>query len=335
MAPAGRVVTRLLAVGLGIAILPAAACSRSSSGSGASPDASASAATASVASISPVDSASAGQDDDAVRPVYPIDDKPPLPQAIRYCEVVQDRVKKRREACCPGAPSFALTAECVRTLSVALRAGTVALADADLDACERAVNAETAGCDWVTSVGTPTAAGCLGILHGTVKAGGACRSSLECADGAFCAGLGATRGGRCAAPSPARSICGTGTDSLAAFTGQDDSGRRHPECAGYCASRQCRDAVAVGEACTTAVACGPGARCIGGKCSTGDLPAAGKACTEVCAPGARCVKGTCAATKAEGEPCASDTECRVACARDDAGAGRCGPQCPSLLLPKK
>ena len=334
MAHVRRATARLLAVGLGIATLPGMACSRKSSDSAVAPDAS---ATGAVASVEPTGSASAGQDDDEVRPVYPIDDKAPVPRAVRYCDVVQERVKMRREACCPGAPSFAPTGECARTLSAALRAGAVTVADADLDACEKGITAETAGCDWVTSVGTPTAAACLGIIRGNVKSGGACRSSLECAQGAFCLGLGATRGGRCAAPSAALTLCGAGTDSLAAFTGQDDSGRRHPECAGYCASRQCRDAIALGGACTTAVACGPGARCIGGKCSTGDLPGAGKACTEVCAPGARCVKGTCAATKAEGEDCASDPECRVACARDDAGAGagRCGAQCPSFLVPKK
>jgi hypothetical protein len=224
------------------------------------------------------------------------------------------------------------TAECVRTLSSALRSGAVALDAAEVDDCAAAAAKETEGCDWVTSTGSPTPAACLGILRGKLEEGALCRSNLECTEGLRCRGLGATRPGKCAPPLPAARMCNVSTDSLAAFTGQDDFDRHHPECAGYCVRRQCTDAVAPGAACAASVECGPGARCVAGKCSSGPPPAPGEACTDACAAGSRCWRGKCVATKAGGEACEDDGECRAHCERADGGkVGTCAGQCPSTL----
>src|SRR5262249_19067076 len=151
---------------------------------------------------------------DGVRPVYPIDNKPPLPEAERYCNAVRELPKKRRQECCPKAGLWAPTGECIRTLSAALRSGAVTLDAAALHGCRGAVTQETEGCDWVTSVGGPTTPACLGIIKGTLKEGAVCRSNLECEEGTRCRGLGATRPGRCAPPLPKLGPCNIATDSL-------------------------------------------------------------------------------------------------------------------------
>jgi hypothetical protein len=277
------------------------------------------------AGIGPADAAPAEpEDDDEVRPVYPIDDKPPMPQAVRYCEATRGLPRKRREACCPSMRAYAPTDQCVRTLSSALRSGAVTVDAAAIDACVAAVAKDTEGCDWVTSTGTPTSPACLGILKGALKEGASCRSNLECEEGMRCLGLGATKPGKCAAPLAARSVCNLATDPLAVFTGQEDYDRRHPECAGACRVRQCVDAVPVGGACTASDACGPKGWCVAGKCAA-SAPLGGERCTDACGAGARCVKGTCVAPKGAGEACTADAECRAVCV-----SGRCAGQCPSF-----
>jgi hypothetical protein len=300
---------------------------------------SASAVASATASAAPAAASSGPQPEeeggDAVRPVYPIDGKPPLPLAEKFCNAARDTPRKRRDACCPDFGSFAPTAECIRTLSAALRSGGVTLADADVEACAAAVTKETEGCDWVTSVGGPTTTACLGIIKGTRQEGALCRSNLECQEGMRCLGLGATRPGKCYPPQPKGGVCNVATDSLSVFTGQDDVERHHPECAGYCAGRWCQEAPALGGACKNTRMCGPKAYCVTGKCVEGPPPGPGQACTDACAPGARCSKGKCLAVKAGGESCEDDAECRGQCERGDGGkTGVCAKQCPSFSFPK-
>jgi hypothetical protein len=313
--------------------LGAASCKDKAPSDAAAASASAVASAAASATASAAAAPERGGNDD-VGPVYPIDNQPPLPLAQRYCEVVQENPNKRREACCPSMPGFVPVAECVRTLSSALRSGAVTIDAAALDACAAAVAKETAGCDWVTSVGAPTIPACLGIIKGTIKEGARCRSNLECDEGMRCRSLGATHPGKCMPPLPERRMCNISTDSLAAFTGQDDFERRHPECAGYCLRKQCVEAIAVGGSCTASVQCGPKGRCVAGKCSDGAPPGPGQGCTDVCAAGARCSSGKCVATKGDGESCENDAECRAQCERaDGAKTGKCARQCPSLAKP--
>jgi hypothetical protein len=300
---------------------------------GAPPIASASAQGSMSSSASASASASSamehGKDD--IQPVYPIDAQPPLPLAQRYCELVKETPAKRRDACCPSMPTFAPANECARTLSAALRSGAVGIEPADLDACADAVAKETAGCDWVGSLASPTVPACLGIIKGKLNNGAVCRSSLECAEGSRCRGLGATHAGKCAPPLPAQRMCNIAVDSLATFAGQDDVDRHHPECEGYCARKQCLDALAVGAACVTSLACGPKNHCIAGKCSAGPLPGPGEPCTDACVGGTRCWKGKCVQAKTEGDACENDGECRIHCEMaTGTKSGKCAQQCPSF-----
>jgi hypothetical protein len=311
--------------------LVAASCKGRSSG--AAPDPSAGEG-ASAASTAPASSAKPlptdDESDDEVQAVYPVDKQPPDPFAERYCDAVQEGPRKRREACCPDIGAFAPTAECVRTLSAALRAGAVSIDPAGLDACRTAVEVATSGCDWVRPVGgAPAVPACLGIIRGNVKEGARCRSSLECEGELRCRGLGATHAGKCARADDAH-YCNVSADSLAAWTEQKDIDRRHPDCAGYCVSGRCAPAAAPGAPCTDSVQCGTKAWCIAGKCAEGPLPGPGAACTDLCAEGSRCAKGKCLATKAEGAACQDSTECRVHCERGDAAPGTCAGVCPSF-----
>jgi hypothetical protein len=307
-------------------------CKDSAPPAAALPDAAApSASTAPSAQPVPRDDEG---DRDQVQPVYPYDKQPPLPLAERYCNGVKEAVKKRREECCPNTGAFAMTSECIRTLSIALRTGAVKLDEAELEACLGAVKKETEGCDWMTSVGTPTTPACLGVLKGTLKEAAVCRSNLECEEGLRCRGLTATHPGRCALPLQA-GPCNISTDSLASFSGQDDVDRRHPECVGTCVRRQCIG-VASNAACVGSYQCGPKGYCVSGKCVEGPPPSVGQPCTDACAPGARCAKGKCVAPKTAAEACEEDAECRGRCVREDAGKlGHCVSECPSFPRPPK
>jgi hypothetical protein len=272
--------------------------------------------------------------DDEIQAVYPIDNRPPLPIAETYCHAVQERVRLRREACCPGSGAFSATAECVRTLSAALRSGAVILDETAVRACVVAMAAATEGCGWVGPTGNgtiPTA--CSQVIKGALKSGAKCRSNLECPVGFRCHGLGATRPGRCGAADDLHA-CNISTDSLATFTAQYDFERYHPACSGSCVGNRCFPAAPIGAPCTASSRCGARAWCIAGNCSQGALPERGAACTDVCAEDTRCVQGKCFAPKSEGETCERDSDCRVHCERaSDGSGGRCARQCPSVLIP--
>jgi hypothetical protein len=264
---------------------------------------------------------------DEIRSVYPVTTDPPDPVATRYCHLVHERAEEKRRACCPGTTFFPFlpTAECARTLSAALRASAVAIEPAALDACEAAVAEESKHCDW----GGTMPAACVGIVRGRIADGAACRSSLECGDGLFCAGLTPTHVGRCARPLPEGGTCGGSADQLAAFVRQEVE-PAHPDCEGYCKLRRCTAPVGVGQRCAASVECGRGGHCVGGTCSAGALPLAGEPCAgEPCAAGHRCLEGVCAAPKRLGEPCGSDEACRSGHCEAGGCALSCAPFRPA------
>jgi hypothetical protein len=277
--------------------------------------------------------------DDKIEPVYPREDEPHDPLAVSFCEALHEVPAKRRAECCnTGAGGAkALVQECARTLSYALRAGSVTLDRAKVGACIEARTAELAGCDWVGPSAPPTSAACETVIEGTVRDGALCRSSLECAAGLRCHGLGAVRPGKCGKPLVAGAPCGPGPDTLAALTQQNTYHDAHPLCEGVCTKDGCKEPAAVGGACTKSDECGRGRVCRGGKCAEGPLPGPGEKCAGVeCARGARCVDGTCSAAKLAGEICTRDMECRGACEKPAGAAeGKCAMRCagPSTLPP--
>lgn len=305
-------------------LLLSSACSRCDA------EKSAPTAPSAVESAAPVPSAeSTAIRGDDVEPVYPKIAGPPDPLAEKLCGALHEFPVKRRAECCSSSPGFSLTNECIRMLSHALRDKSITIESAAVDACASAMQTAHEGCEWVGPTNVSLPAACDGILQGNVAEGKRCRSSLECADGLRCLGLGPTDSGVCRKPLPSGYPCSLAVDPLAAVTRQDAMESKHPECSGICAQRRCRDAVALHGACKTHVECGRGQVCLGGSCEAGALPGEGKPCAQgACASGLRCEKDTCVARKNAGASCTSDIECRGGCVRGDAGKeGTCGPKC--------
>ncbi len=264
--------------------------------------------------------------DDDVKPVYPQTNDPPDPVAERYCNLIYEEAEKKRKECCPNIPfmSFRPTGECVRTLSFALHSKAMVIEKADLDGCETAIAAAAKQCDW----GGEMPAACKGILRGQIPEKETCRSSLECKDGLYCAGLGVSAVGKCSPPRPDGYRCGGGADSLGAFV-QQDVEAKHQQCQGVCDRRKCASALKTGEKCLSSVQCGETRICKGGKCADGALPKAGEKCFgAICEAGNRCLKGTCVVERRVGEECADDGECRSTFFEKSGGAkGVCKMSC--------
>ena len=213
------------------------ACSRDPSGS-AAPGASASAPATSASA--PRAGGSGRAPDEEVKPVYPITADPPDPLAQRVCDALHALPAQRKAACRGGAPGFHAGSECARTLSFALRSGAVKVAGEDAERCAQAMERSLEGCGWAGGL-TPAPAGeCEGIVRGTLGEGAVCRSSLECGEGLHCAGAGPTDLGKCARPRSGGG-CGRGVDALAVLARQTGYEREHPECAGRCVGRVCRE----------------------------------------------------------------------------------------------
>lgn len=308
-----------------------ASCTSPTPPSGTTSTASASSAAPDAA---PADTATQaeGRASDDIKPVYPETKDPPDPLAQRYCDLVYELAEKKRKECCPDLAfsAFRPTGECVRTLSYALRSKAVTLETAAVDACEAALLEEAKRCDW----GGAIPAACEGIVRGHLDENALCRSSLECKDGLFCGGLGATNPGKCKRPEPVGARCGITIDTLGAFIRQDAE-REHPQCDGYCERRRCAATVAPGGECKSSLQCGKDRRCSGGKCTDAALPAAGKPCDQkACEKGLVCVKGTCVTQRRLGETCGSDEECRSThCERADGGEAKCAMSCRIIPQP--
>ena len=298
-----------------------------------------------AASASAVPAAAAGasggagelvEEDPDIRPVYPLESKPPEPLALKLCEAVADLPERRRAECCKLNPGFTGSSECVRTLSYALRSGAVTVDAAALDRCRESYSRQLEGCGWVgpnTPLPPPE---CTRLIKGALPEGASCRSSLECKQDLHCRGLTGTRAGKCTPSLPSGAVCGGGTDTLATYTRQLEWEASHPDCGGYCLRGRCQDFVTAGGACTVSGQCGAGRHCAGGACRAGSLPAAGSPCPGgECERGALCAAATCRAPKAEGESCRLDSECAGGCVRDgSSGEGRCGMQCAVPGIPK-
>jgi hypothetical protein len=259
-----------------------------------------------------------------VRPVYPVDDQPPEPLALRLCQALHELPARRKAECCGGGAAPSLVSECARTLSSALRARAITLAEPAVAACEQAMTGLHDGCEWVGPLSPGFPAECRGLVHGTLAGGARCRSSMECAQGLRCRGVGPTDPGTCGPPLPDGTRCSVTVDTLVSYTRQDAwTEEAHPECSGYCMRRACRPAVAAGKACKVSLECGAGHRCSGGACVAGGVARDGESCSaDECEAGLRCLENRCRRPKAAGEPCQSAFECRGGCVE-----GACAQQC--------
>jgi hypothetical protein len=257
------------------------------------------------------DALDAGADED-VKPVYAAGETVPLAQQL--CDALYEVQADRRAACCSSKPSPGLgLSQCVLTVSAALRSGAVSLEAKSVAACAAAQTKRYEGCAWVGPAHPSLPTECADLLHGTLKAGAVCRSSLECLDGSFCLGVGPTQPGKCSPPKSDGQACRLSVDALAGYARQDEE-LHHPECAGYCGHYKCAPRTAPGGACHMASECPGGQHCDGNKCVAGAAAAAGEACVGgACADGLSCVSGKCAAPLPTGAACKSDAECTGGC----------------------
>jgi hypothetical protein len=255
--------------------------------------------------------------------IYP-SEVAPQPLAVRFCEALHKLPAERVAACCGSATTTSLAGECTRLLSASLADGVVELAAEAVDACVSATKRELEGCGWVTPGVPPPPKECVGLLRGTVTAGGACRSHLDCSGNAHCLG------GTCVAPEPIGARCGVAVDQLATLTRQNDVEKRHATCAEHCSlvTHKCEAMPTVGTECFSSAGCAEGQTCVGGKCSASPPGKENEPCSgATCAKGLRCAEKRCVPLAREGEPCASDFDCaRGGCSAHDGGRV-CGATC--------
>jgi hypothetical protein len=265
--------------------------------------------------------ASAAQTDDSIKPVYPASPIEIPALVSRLCKALHEVPKRKRAECCNSTPGVMVTRECERNLAGAITSGGVSLDEANVAACEQAIEAMHATCDWIGPWQPPAPTACLGILSGARNAGEPCRSNLECMDSHRCIGAGPTDQGVCGEPPPPGSLCGAAVDPLAVYARQDDAELRHPPCGdGYCDRARCVALIEDGQECKASVQCKSG-RCVEGKC-TAEGCSGGD-----CAPGSRCIDSKCQEPKSLGEECTDSRECKSGCI-----AGKCAMECTNPAI---
>jgi hypothetical protein len=263
-----------------------------------------------------------------VATIYSLDAGTPDPLATKLCHALQDVPASRHAECCGDGKGFVFVAQCEGQLSAALHASVVSLAASDVDACAAAIDKETTGCDWVSTLAPPPPKECEGIVHGRSPAGARCRSSLECANGGRCVGAGPNRVGTCGETPKDGETCGGTVDSLATYVRDITVDDEHPECTGYCKRSKCAPATPLGEPCTFNGQCGSHKYCAHGQCATAPSKI-GEACLgAVCEPSAVCIDKKSAPLQVVGSACTKDEECVGGCIVADAGLkGTCGKKC--------
>lgn len=262
--------------------------------------------------------------DEEVKPVYPPLAGAASPLAQKLCTALQDLPHARRAACCSAQKGLVFTDLCTQTLSSALQGGALSLDPARVDACAAAQARAYDGCGWVGQWSVPLPAECANLFQGLRKSGAPCRSSLECADGLRCAGVGPTQAGRCGPPRGDGEGCLGSVDALAVYT-QQDLEQHHRECAGYCGHRRCEPVLARGASCVMSRACAAGLHCDGDHCVSGAEAREGERCVgDSCAAGLRCVADVCRTPRPEGAACKDDRECSGGCIP---ATHTCGPRC--------
>ena len=251
--------------------------------------------------------------DEDVKPVYSAFDGAALPLAQKLCTALHELPGQRRAACCKGGVGISFASECTKVVSAAVRSGGIKLDSAAVDRCVAAQEKAHEGCSWVGGNYRSPLPECQDLLAGNRKTGDVCRSSLECAEGLRCLGVGPLNPGRCGASREAGQTCLTAVDSLAVYA-QEDLDAHHPECTGYCGHRSCEAATTIGAACKVSFECGAKNHCDGHKCVEGSRAAKGEPCAgDICGAGLRCFTGRCFEPKKDGEKCARDEECLGGC----------------------
>jgi hypothetical protein len=288
------------------------------------------AATADVQTAADAGSDVFAEEDD-VKPVYP--DAPPNALAARFCDALHRTPATKRQACCSAQAAAASSSGdiaqlCTKTLSAALALKTVDVGPSSIDACAAAIDKTFDGCDWVGPLPPAIPAECQGVIQGKLAPGAKCRSTLECANGQACHGVGPTNVGRCGPAGADGQPCGGSADVLVSYARQDAAELAHPECTGLCLRGRCSSHVKTGDACASSEQCEGGAQCRNGKCKIAPAKA-GERCsaTAACDKGFACQpSGRCGPERKDaGAACKTDLECRGGCVK-----GKCAMKCDAL-----
>lgn len=254
----------------------------------------------------------------------------------RLCSVLHALPSRRKQDCC-GHVGNDLSDACVTALTQALPKDGLRIDTDRLAACETASSRALAGCNWVSPLLPGTPAACTSIVIGGLTAGARCGSSLACAAGHYCRGVGPGISGICELSAKVGDACETSNDNLAILLRAHDD-PRHPVCAGLCLRGRCLPVADEGGQCASSAFCAAGLSCVGGQCSAQPLKLAGAHCdaAQPCAAGLICGEGVCAAAKAAGATCSLPFECQSLSCEKTPGADRgiCADACaaPQLQL---
>lgn len=253
------------------------------------------------------------------------------PLARDFCNALHRMPEERRASCCQTTMGSTTAIECMRVLSTSIKEQSISLEKTEVERCVNALKKSYDGCDWIGPYLSSPPLECINILHGKLKPGQRCISSLECGDLLHCHGLRSGFGaGICGTPYPDEGSCGLTVDTLASYTYQyENLDRKHPECNGSCFKQKCVPLVAKGNACTRSDECGINASCVHGKCANFTYAKVGESCTTLsCERGLECLSNRCIARKPAGAECEADRECIGGCLREaKASKGKCGKRC--------
>jgi hypothetical protein len=253
-------------------------------------------------------------------------------RAERLCRTLHEVPEAKRATCCKSPSGLVMTSECLRMLTGALASKALEIDDAQLGACEKALEDTYKGCDWVGPFPPPMPKVCSGLAKGKVAKGQRCRSSLECEDKLRCKGVGPTSAGVCAEAADKGEGCGGTVDPLATLMRSTDLEQEHPSCKGYCARFKCDERGGINAVCTQSRDCEAGLQCIQKKCLARAPAKTGEACPGgVCEAGVDCILGKCSARKEAGQACKTDFECLGGCVKPKDAKfetkGKCGMRC--------
>lgn len=227
----------------------------------------------------------------------------------RYAELVCPRLAP----CCKANGEAHDVGACQAFMKLLAGASNAKFNQAAADACLDALEG------WACTADEPDV--CDNVFTGTVKSGGACDTSADCAapvsGGVTCHvdGSAGSQGVCKLEPVPAAGQpCGSEAFTATEHFVCEEDAKLH------CSSGVCEKKPAVGQPCQGYPGCAPGAYCNQGTCEA--LAAVGESCGSVsCVEGAFCdVDATCEKKKAPGEACQSYEECQAGC---DAGTGKC------------
>jgi hydrogenase/urease accessory protein HupE len=162
----------------------------------------------------------------------------PPPLVTRLCGSLSELPRVRRAECSHTKPGISLGNQCARMLATSVSSGAVSLVESEIDRCLTEWNQRYEGCGFVERASLPPPVACQHVLVGNLGAEATCRSSLECAVGLHCDGVGPMDSGRCRPPRTAGASCGLAVDPLLAYV-RGAAGADRKECQGACINNRC------------------------------------------------------------------------------------------------